>query len=208
MQTNLFDDLDFNENIVKVFDLPDSEIKYYPYFFTQNIGNKYFVSLKNNIEWEQDKMFMYGKDVKLPRLTAWYGESDKNYSFSGIELQPKPWIHDLISIKQNVENVVDSQFNSVLLNFYRNGQDSISWHTDAEKELGENPIIASVTFGETRRFQLKHRYNKDLKVVNIDLLHGSLLLMQGETQHFWLHQIPKSKKELKERINLTFRTIK
>ena len=164
--------------------------------------------LKNEIAWQQDKMSMYGKEVNLPRLTAWYGENDKNYSFSGITLKPLYWTGILLQIKKAIETVETTNFNSVLLNLYRNGQDSINWHTDAEKELGKNPIIASVSFGETRKFQLKHRYNKDLDNVNIDLLNGSLLIMKGETQHFWLHQIPKTTKVIGERINLTFRTIK
>jgi len=201
---NLFDN---QQNTINV-DLPDAEVVLYESFFSTSQSNELFVQLKNKIEWRQDSMKMYGKDVNLPRLTAWHGDNDKNYSFSGITLNPQIWTSDLLLIKQRIETVVNTNFNSVLLNFYRNGNDSISWHTDDETELGKNPTIASVTFGETRQFQLKHRYKKELKTITIPLQNGSLLLMKGTTQHFWLHQIPKSTKQLKERINLTFRTIK
>jgi alkylated DNA repair dioxygenase AlkB len=204
---SLFDDLDNKNKCVK-FDLPDAEIEFYPCFFNGSESKFFMTTLKNEIDWRQDKMNIYGKEVNLPRLTAWYGENDKNYSFSGITLKPMYWTDSLLQIKKAIEAVETTYFNSVLLNLYRNGQDSINWHTDAEKELGKNPIIASVSFGETRKFQLKHRYNKDLDIINIDLLNGSLLIMKGETQHFWLHQIPKTTKVIGERINLTFRTIK
>jgi alkylated DNA repair dioxygenase AlkB len=112
----------------------------------------------------------------------------------------------LLEIKAKIEPIADVNFNSVLLNRYRNGSDSISWHTDAEKELGLNPIIASVNFGATRNFQLRHIETKEK--IDIDLSHGCLLIMQGELQHFWQHQIPKTTKPVNERINLTFRVIK
>jgi alkylated DNA repair dioxygenase AlkB len=112
----------------------------------------------------------------------------------------------LLEVKNKIEPVSGAIFNSVLLNLYRDGNDSISWHTDAEPELGRNPIIASVNFGETRLFQLRHRYTKEK--VTIELIHGSLLIMKGELQHFWQHQVPKTSKKVNARINLTFRTIK
>src|SRR5690606_7620397 len=126
--------------------------------------------------------------------------------FSGITLQPHPWNELLLKIKNKIEPLCGVSFNSVLLNRYRDGNDSISWHTDAEKELGKNPVIASVNFGEERVFQLKHMETSER--IDILLKHGSLLVMMGELQHFWKHQVPKSKKPMKERINLTFRVIK
>jgi alkylated DNA repair dioxygenase AlkB len=150
-------------------------------------------------------MNMYGKEVLFPRLTAWYGDSDRPYSFSGITLNPLPWTEELLKIKKKIETKTSAIFNSVLLNKYRDGSDSISWHTDDEKELGKNPIIASVTFGGTRNFQLRHRDTGEK--INLELSHGSLLIMQGELQHFWRHQIPKTKKQVDPRINLTFRVI-
>lgn len=148
---------------------------------------------------------MYGKKVLFPRLTAWYGDNDKPYSFSGITLSPNPWTKELQEIKNKISLHTSVNFNSVLLNRYRSGNDSISWHTDAEPELGINPTIASVNFGATRKFQLRHiKTNEKLE---IELSHGSLLIMEGELQHFWQHQVPKTSKPIGERINLTFRLI-
>tara|TARA_R110001592_G_scaffold363155_2_gene680818 strand:- start:6246 stop:6860 length:615 start_codon:yes stop_codon:yes gene_type:complete len=175
-------------------------------FFDKSTSDNYFQTLLNTIDWKQEKMNMYGKELLFPRLTAWYGDNDKPYSFSGITLKPKQWNKELLEIKSKVETKADVSFNSVLLNRYRNGNDSISWHTDAEKELGKNPIIASVNFGATREFQLRHIHTKEK--LSIQLSHGSLLIMLGELQHFWQHQIPKTKKPVSERINLTFRVIK
>lgn len=175
-------------------------------FFTKIEADFFVNDFINNIVWEQQSMNMYGKLIPFPRLTTWYGDNDKPYSFSGITLQPHPWNESLLKIKNKIEPLSGVIFNSVLLNRYRDGSDSISWHTDAEKELGNNPIIASVNLGEERVFQLKHIDTGE----RIDLLlkHGSLLIMMGELQHFWKHQVPKSKKPMKERINLTFRVIK
>jgi alkylated DNA repair dioxygenase AlkB len=175
-------------------------------FFDKPSSDNYLKVLLDSIDWKQEKMNMYGKELLFPRLTAWYGDNDKPYSFSGITLQPQQWTKELLEVKRNVETKVDASFNSVLLNRYRNGNDSISWHTDAEKELGKNPIIASVNFGATREFQLRHIHTKEK--LSIELSHGSLLIMLGELQHFWQHQIPKTKKPVSERINLTFRVIK
>lgn len=175
-------------------------------FFTKVKADLFLKSFIENIEWNQEGMMMYGKYVQFPRLTAWYGDNDKPYSFSGITLQPKPWNNELMEIRGLIEPLAGMTFNSVLLNRYRDGSDSISWHTDAEKELGINPVIASVNFGEERVFQLKHI--KTQERIDILLKHGSLLIMSGELQHNWLHQVPKTKKVIGERVNLTFRTIK
>jgi alkylated DNA repair dioxygenase AlkB len=145
--------------------------------------------------------------IDQPRLTAFYGDVQKPYSYSGIVMTPVEWNEELLFIKEKIETAINIHFTSVLLNFYRDGKDSMGWHADDEKELGENPVIASVSFGETRVFQMKHRKRKDVTKRNIPLTNGSLLLMQGTTQHFWLHQIPKTTKQLSPRINLTFRVI-
>jgi alkylated DNA repair dioxygenase AlkB len=158
-----------------------------------------------SIAWQQQEMQMYGRIVKFPRLTAWYGENDKPYSFSGITLQPNPWTQELLEIKEKIEPLSQVSFNSVLLNLYRDGNDSISWHTDAEKELGLNPVIASVNFGAERIFQLRHMQTNER--IDISLTHGSLLIMMGELQHYWQHQVPKTKMVKLPRVNLTFRTI-
>lgn len=175
-------------------------------YFTAIESNKFFDSLQRTIQWKQESMNMYGKKIDFPRLTAWYGDNDKPYSFSGIKLQPQPWTTEIIDIKSRIEPECHVKFNSVLLNRYRNGNDSISWHTDAEPELGKNPVIASVNFGATRKFQLRHTKTKEK--VEIELTNGSLFIMSGELQHFWQHQVPKTSKPVGERINLTFRVIK
>jgi alkylated DNA repair dioxygenase AlkB len=175
-------------------------------FFTKDEADLYLETFSKNIAWKQEEMKMYGKTIKFPRLTAWYGENDKTYSFSGVTLQPNPWSEELLTIKEKIEPLCSENFNSVLLNMYRDGNDSISWHTDAEKELGRNPVIASVNFGTQRTFQLRHTETKER--IDIHLSHGSLLIMQGELQHHWQHQVPKSKRVSKSRINLTFRAIK
>ena len=186
--------------------IENGEYLFYPNFFTKSESDIFFQKLKSEIEWKQESMNMYGKKINFPRLTAWYGDNDKPYSFSGITLSPKVWNEELVSIKSKIEPIAKVDFNSVLLNRYRDGNDSISWHTDAEKELGLNPVIASVNFGATRKFQLRHIKTKEK--LEIELTNGSLLIMQGELQHFWQHQVPKTKELKTERINLTFRFIK
>jgi alkylated DNA repair dioxygenase AlkB len=185
--------------------ITNGEYFYLPNFFNQQEANSYLKAFQDNIEWKQEEMLMYGKIVKFPRLTAWYGDNDKPYSFSGIKLNPKAWNTELLEIKSKIEPICETAFNSVLLNRYRDGNDSISWHTDAEKELGQNPIIASVNLGAERKFQLRHKETKEK--IEIILQHGSLLIMRGELQHFWQHQVPKTATKVKERINLTFRVI-
>ena len=185
--------------------ITNGEFIYLPHFFSKSESDFFLKALCEEVLWKQESMNMYGKTIDFPRLTAWYGDNDKPYSFSGITLNPTPWNDEILTIKNKIEPESKVIFNSVLLNRYRNGSDSISWHTDAEKELGKNPVIASANFGETRKFQLRHIATKEK--LEIELKHGSLLIMQGELQHFWQHQVPKSAKPLKERINLTFRVI-
>jgi len=187
--------------------LPDSNILYFPNFLDASLANQYFQTFKSKIEWQQDDIKVFGKVYPQPRLTALYANNAKPYSYSNITMQPHPFTEELQTIKQKIELKTDVIFTTCLLNLYRNGQDSNGWHADNEKELGKNPVIASITLGQERFFHLKHRNDKSLKH-KILLEHGSLLLMQGETQHKWLHQIPKTAKPIKERINLTFRVIK
>lgn len=195
-----------NESVGEVLAMSDAKVTFYRNFFDLQESDALFQILLNEINWRQDKMKLYGKEIDLPRKTAWYGDRDKSYTFSGIHLDPEPWIPSLLEVKQCIEAVAEVQFNSVLLNLYRHGSDGISWHTDAEPELGENPVIGSVSFGGTRRFMFRHREDQDLKA-EVELTHGSFLLMGGETQHFWQHQIPKTSKKVEPRINLTFRVI-
>lgn len=189
-----------------ILNLPDAEIIYYPHFFDKKEADTLFTQLTTEIPWQQDQIRVFGKSHPQPRLTALFGNEGKSYSYSNIKMRPHPWNPLLQKIKSSVENVSETNFTTVLLNLYRDGKDSNGWHADNEKELGTNPIIASVSFGTERIFQLKHNTIPDLKQ-NILLEHGSLLLMKGTTQHFWKHQIPKTSKIIGSRINLTFRVI-
>lgn len=205
-QLNFFDGDSSLHSKHSQVNIENGEYIYYPNFFVKDESDHFFNSLRAKIIWNQESMNMYGKKINFPRLTAWYGDDDKPYSFSGITLQPRPWTKEILDIKHKIEPEAAVSFNSVLLNLYRNGNDSISWHTDAEPELGINPVIASVNFGATRKFQLRHITTGEKR--EIDLVHGSLLIMRGELQHFWQHQVPKTSKVVGERINLTFRVIK
>lgn len=187
--------------------LPDAEVIYYPHFFEKDEADSIYAELINEIPWQQDDIHVFGKTHPQPRLTALFANEGKPYSYSNIKMQPHPWNLLLQKIKSKVESVSDTNFTTVLLNQYRDGKDSNGWHADNEKELGTNPIIASVSFGAERTFQLKHNSDKDQKK-SIVLEHGSLLLMKGTTQHCWKHQIPKTAKPIGPRINLTFRVIK
>ena len=195
-----------NINKSGLTEIDNGEYLFFPDFFSKSESDLYLHKMEENIDWKQESMNMYGKQVNFPRLTAWYGDNDKPYSFSGITLEPKTWNSELMEIKQKIEPLSNVVFNTVLLNRYRSGNDSISWHTDAEKELGLNPVIASVNFGATRKFQLRHIHTKEK--LEIELTHGSLLVMKGQLQHYWQHQVPKTSKVVGERINLTFRVIK
>jgi alkylated DNA repair dioxygenase AlkB len=187
--------------------LPDAEIIYYPQFFDKEQADQIYAELLQEIAWQQDNITVFGKTHPQPRLTALYGNEGKPYSYSNITMQPNPWNTLLQKIKYLIEFRTECQFTTVLLNQYRDGKDSNGWHADNEKELGTNPIIASLSFGAERVFQLKHNTIADAKK-SIVLEHGSLLLMKGSTQHFWKHQIPKTTKPIGNRINLTFRSIK
>ena len=189
------------------FELPDAEIIYYPDFFGKEKADTFFEKLKAEIPWQQDDITVFGKTYPQPRLTALFGNEGKPYSYSNITMKPNPWNALLMFIKNKVEEVCNENFTTVLLNYYRDGKDSNGWHADNEKELGINPVIASVSFGVERSFHLQHNSIKEQKL-KINLEHGSLLIMKGPTQHFWKHQIPKTAKPIGSRINLTFRIIK
>jgi len=187
--------------------MPDGELILYQNLFNSLESDQFFQELLDGIKWQHDKVQVDNQEIELPRLTAWYGDEGKFYSYSGMVKHPYAWNSTLIAIKSRVEEVAKVKFNSVLLNLYRSGKDRVSWHSDDETELGKNPIIASVSFGNTRRFQFRHRFREKLDKVTINLTHGSLLIMKGSTQHFWQHQIPKASQTIRERINLTFRII-
>jgi len=199
---SLFD----TSKIVKL-QLQDAEIEYHPQFFGLEEANALFDKLYQNTQWIEEDIRVYGKIYKQPRLTAFFANNQKKYGYANISMIPQPFPPLLNAIKTKVEAATQTQFSSCLLNLYRDGQDSNGWHADDEKELGLNPVIASVSLGAERLFHLKHKKIKTLKH-KLNLHNGSLLLMKGETQHHWLHQIPKTKKPLGKRINLTFRLLK
>ena len=196
-----------NPNQVEEISIQDGELRLYPHFFSPKERKTFFTQLKENVNWQQEEIKLYGRSIPLPRLTAWFGDKGKTYMYSGITVEPEPWTPTLLEIKRRIEEVSTATFNSVLLNYYRNERDSVSWHSDDEPELGRNPIIGSVSFGDVRTFQLKHKTDKSIKVQSIDLPDGSYLQMSGSTQHRWLHQIPKRTRKIGPRINLTFRII-
>ena len=159
-----------------------------------------------NIRWKQDSLKLYGKSIPLPRLTAWYGDPGAAYTYSGIKSDPNPWNDGLLHIKNRIESVVGDSYNCVLLNWYRDGQDSLNWHADDERELGPNPTIASVNFGQTRDFLLRRNDDHQQKL-SIPLPAGCLLIMAGELQQHWQHAVPVRKRVTGSRFNLTFRWI-
>lgn len=159
-----------------------------------------------NIKWKKDEINLFGKKIPLPRLTSWHGDSGKSYTYSGITSQPNEWNEGLLYIKKQVEKLSSANFNSVLMNWYRDGEDHLNWHADDEPDLGVNPVIASVNFGETRDFVIR-RNDDPKKKITIPLSHGSVLIMRGEIQSYWQHSVPKRKGVKGSRFNLTFRNI-
>ena len=190
------------------YDLPDAEIEYFPEFFSREKSLNFLPQLLDTIKWKQNTIKMYGKENPVPRLEAWYGDPGKSYAYSGIRMEPSTWTDELNEIKRSIESEVAISFNSVLINYYRDGQDRVAWHSDDEKELGKNPVIGSVSFGAERTFKLRHKQYKENNLKqSIVLKNGSFLLMKGATQHHWMHEIPRTAKTIGPRINLTFRVI-
>ena len=205
MQADLF------SNAVQQIDLPNADIRYCSDFLSDH--QQLYQQLQQQLHWQQDTIAMYGKQLAIPRLNCWYGDAQANYGYSGIALAPQPWTVLLQQLKTAVDNFIETTdlryraFNSVLGNYYRDQRDSVAWHSDDERELGEQPVIASLSFGESRRFSLKHKYDSTLKPVHLELAPGSLLIMAGQTQSHWQHQVPKSSRPCNGRINLTFRQV-
>ena len=175
--------------------------------YQKNYTDELMENVTKDIVWRNDSISMFGKSYSQPRLTAWYGENNVIYSYSKIKMQALPWTPILLKLKNKLEADLGAKFNSVLINYYRNGLDHMSYHSDNEKELGKNPVIASISFGATRKFSLKHRNNKMTPTISIDLESQSLLVMSGKLQNFWLHKVSKSTKIQAPRLNLTFRYI-
>ncbi len=195
--------------------LPDGRLRLYPQLFTAEESRRFLEELRREVDWESVRITMFGRSIPLPRLTAWFGNPGARYTYSGITAEPGDWTPTLLSIKARVENVSASTFNSVLLNYYRDGRDSVAWHSDDEPELGRDPVIGSVSFGSERPFQLRQRTNggpdsirvQARDILTLGLPNGSYLEMGAGTQRNWVHRLPKRPRLTGDRINLTFRTI-
>lgn len=186
--------------------VPDGEWVYRQLFFASELSDPLLDRLIREIPWSLHQIRIFGRWVSEPRQTAWFGDPEAVYTYSGVTMKPAPWTRELQQIRREVETAAGATFNSVLLNLYRNGNDSMGWHADDEPELGANPVIASVSLGAERRFCLKHRTRPDERH-ELVLGHGSLLVMRGALQHHWLHAVPKALRISKPRLNLTFRKI-
>ena len=182
------------------------EAYYFGKIFSEAEADKNFRELLENVHWERDEVMIFGKRIVTARKTAWYGEKEFEYTYSKMTKKARLFIPQLLPVKQQVEEVTGQKFNSCLLNLYHSGEEGMSWHSDAEAELGPQPAIASVSFGITRRFVFKNKTSGEK--IELQLEPGSLLLMAGDTQANWVHSLPKSKKIKEPRINLTFRNIK
>lgn len=186
-------------------EIPDGELTLWPAIFDANECEYWFERLQRCVAWRQDDIVMFGKTVAIPRLQAWYGDSFTAYQYSGLKMLPNPWTKELASLRQKVEAITYGDFNSVLVNQYRDGNDCVGWHSDDETELGNQPVIASLSFGAVRRFRLRHKLTKQIEEVSLPS--GSLLLMSGDTQRCWQHAILREKSVTSSRINLTFRHV-
>lgn len=183
----------------------DGEALYYGRIMPANEAATYAQTLLNTIHWKNDEAVIFGRHIITKRKVAWYGDSDYAYTYSNTTKQALPWTPELKTLKNLVENLSGVSFNSCLLNLYHDGNEGMAWHSDDEKSLGKNTAIASISFGADRKFAFKHKVTQ--QSVSLMLQSGSLLMMQGTTQTHWLHALPKSKRVVQPRINLTFRTM-
>lgn len=200
-------DLFASTNELRLLPIPDAEIYYLAGPLQWETGETLLRRLIEETPWRAEEITVWGKRHLQPRLTAWYGDPGSRYRYSGIDLEPLPWTETLLGIRRAAETAARTSFNSVLLNYYRDHRDSMGFHSDDEPELGRDPVIASVSLGETRVLTLKHRRRKDMDPVRLPLESGSLLLMQGATQRNWKHGIAKQSRPCGPRVNLTFRQI-
>ena len=197
----------FNNEIQSLTNLlpKDGIVVYYKNILTSQEANHYFDCLLNTIEWKNDQAFIYGKLIITKRKVAWYGDADYEYTYSKTTKRALPWTKELVELKKMIEDKTGEKFNSCLLNLYHNGDEGMSWHSDAETELKKNGAIGSLSLGAERKFTFKHKETKEM--ISLILENGSLLVMKGTTQSSWLHRLPPTKLISTPRINLTFRTI-
>lgn len=183
----------------------DGIVNYYGHILKKEQADRFFISLFNTIEWKHDEALVFSKLIFTARKVAWYADRDFSYTYSGTTKKALPWTKELLELKQLTEEITGHTFNSCLLNLYHNGDEGMAWHSDGETMLQKNGAIASLSFGAERKFSFKHKTTKE--TVSLVLDHGSLLVMKGETQTYWLHRLPPTTKITRPRINLTFRTI-
>jgi len=183
----------------------DGDVINYGVIMNHQKATHFFDKLLNKIEWKHDELIIFGKHIITKRKVAWYGNKGIEYNYSNSTKKAIAWTNELLELKNSIEKITDTSFNSCLLNLYHDGEEGMSWHSDNEKELGEDPIIASLSLGTGRKFVFKHKITK--QKVSVFLESGSLLVMKGKTQELWLHALPKTKKIHSPRINLTFRKI-
>jgi alkylated DNA repair dioxygenase AlkB len=183
----------------------DGTVNYYPNMLTHDDTNRYFDLLLQKIVWENDEIIIFGKHIVTKRKVTWYGDSNLLYTYSNSTKQALPWTKELLELKQIVEKLTETKFNSCLLNLYHSGNEGMGWHSDDEDSIQPNSIIASLSLGAERKFSFKHKQTK--QTISSVLEHGSLLIMKDATQAYWLHSLPTSKTISGPRINLTFRTM-
>ena len=183
----------------------DGSAVLFPDFLCESDADKYFSGLHNNTPWEQNFIRLFGKEVSEPRLSTWHAEADLPYTYSGVPRTPHPWKEPLSSLRTACEAHTGQSFNGALLNLYRTGLDAMGWHSDDEAVNGPNPVIASISLGAERRFDFRHKQSREM--ISAVLPHGSLLVMSGACQTFWLHRIAKTTRQTEPRINVTFRTL-
>ena len=194
-----------NEAEPTIIPIQDGDLRYLNDFLTQDQADHYFAVLRDSLDWQQDYIQMYGKRMKVPRLQAWYGSPESAHDYTNMSRHPQPMGQALNALRQQCEQICQVSFNGVLANYYRDGQDSVAWHADDEPELHPQPLIASVSLGEARDFDLRHNITRQR--LRMRLEHGSLLIMAGTLQQYWQHTIAKSRTAQGARINLTYRYV-
>lgn len=187
-------------------DLPDADVRLWPQALAREEADALFAALRARIEWQAEDILIFGERRRVPRLVAWHGDPGTGYTYSGTAHEPQPWTPELRHVLDRAQSLTGHTYNSVLLNLYRDGRDSMGWHADDEPELGREPAIASISLGATRRFKLRHRRQADA-AITLDLAHGDVLLMAGDTQRNYVHAVPKTARPVGERINLTMRWV-
>ncbi|RMG70943.1 MAG: alpha-ketoglutarate-dependent dioxygenase AlkB [Bacteroidetes bacterium] len=188
------------------WELPDGQLQLHRDWLEAGEARALLEALSKEVPWQQKPIRIFGREMLQPRLIAWYGDPEARYTYSGLTWEPQPWRADLLALARQLKEETGHRFNSVLLNLYRHGQDSMGWHSDDEPELGPSPLIASISLGATRRFALRHRTRAEARL-RLDLPHGSLLIMGAGMQAYWQHALPKTQRPVGPRLNLTFRLV-